>query len=309
MRRGQSAVVGNVLLVALVVVAAVSVAVYGNSAVGGLAEPPEISLDASQATGASDYESRAALQVEHGGGAELAVDDLSILVDGERVGNRSNLTARYPGGSFAIGDQLVIEQTGDAGFTGGETVTLLYHAGDDTFRLRSFTVEGGGPGAGPSVFGFEESSVGQAPDDPWQTEERRYPEPTLEVRDSHAASGERSLYLSTGATGHDGASIAKATIAVNLTDVAEIRIDYHDQEDAQIRLNGSTRASDGHGLQPSPNSWSTVSIDVSGDTGVVDLTLFNSEQTTDSGAASVYFDDIRFYEADGDRIAPEDVLP
>lgn len=96
---------------------------------------------------------------------------------------------------------------------------------------------------------------------------------------------------------------------MNPTGVAEIRIDYYDQNDAQIRVDGTSRTGDYNNLTTDREQWSTVSIDVTGDTGVVDLTLVNREQTADSGSASVYFDDIRFYDADGDRIAAADVLP
>lgn len=125
-----------------------------------------MSLDASQETGASAYESSAALRVEHGGGSDLDPDELSVVVDGERVAARSNLTVRYSWSPFDVGGSLVVEQTADSGLTGCERVLLLYHPGDEMFRLGSFTVEGGGPGAGPSVFGFEETDVGSTPESP-----------------------------------------------------------------------------------------------------------------------------------------------
>ncbi|GAB7094566.1 hypothetical protein JCM30237_17190 [Halolamina litorea] len=290
-----------------------TVMVYGGTLGSALAEPAQVSLEAEQAAGASQYESSAALRISHEGGPAVAPADLAVVVDGERVANRSNLTLSYSASTFGVGEHLVVEQTSPAGLTGGEEVLLLQDTGDSAFRLRSFTVEGGGPGAGPSVFGFEASVVGESPADPWAAAST-WPDGTTEVRADPARSGERALYLSTASDSCDNdgcdVSTATATVRVNLTGVAEIRVDYYDQNDAQIRVDGTSRTGGyGDSFAGGREAWNTISIDTSSDTGIVDLTLANREQTRDSGSAQVYFDDIRFYDADGDRIAAEDVLP
>lgn len=285
---------------------------YGGTLGSGLSEPAQLSLESEQGSGASQYESSAALRVAHAGGPKLATDDLAVVVDGTRVAERPNLTLNYSGSAFTVGERLVVEQTDAAGLTGGEEVLLLQETGDSAFRLGTFTVEGGGPGAGPSVFGFEASEVGDRPADPWESS-TTWPDGTAEVRADPTGSGERALYLSTasGSCDNDGCAVstATATVAVNLTGVAEVRVDYYDQNDAQVRVDGTSRTGDyGASFTSNAKRWNTVAIDVTTDTGVVDLTLANREQTRDSGSAQVYFDDIRFYDADGDRIAAEDVL-
>lgn len=240
-RRGQAPIIGSLLLVLVVSVLAGTVLLYGGSLGSGLADPARTSVDSELESGASLYESTASLRLSHEGGRAVSTDDLAVVVDGTRMADRPNLTLRYSDATFGVGEWILVEQTGETGLTGGEEVLLLQETGESAFRLGSFTVEGGGPGAGPSVFGFESSDVGEAPSDPWSSDRSGGVQSTLEVSNSAAASGEKSLHLSTSRTGGGQASTATASIDVNLTGVAEIRVDYYDQNDAQIRVGGTSR--------------------------------------------------------------------
>jgi hypothetical protein len=139
MHRGSSTVPAALLVLSLVVVAAVAVTA-GTPFANLLTDPPEVSLDVDEARGAGPDEAAATVTFTHAGGDALPAANLYVVVDGERVAARENLTLSRSAPTFDIGERIVVEQTGERGLTGGEELALVYERGDTAFRLRAVTV-------------------------------------------------------------------------------------------------------------------------------------------------------------------------
>ena len=127
------------LILTLVVVAAVA-AWAGSPVASLLTDPPEVSLDVERAREAGPDEAAATVTFTHAGGDALPAANVYVVVDGERVAARENLSLSRSAATFEVGERIVVEQTAESGLTGDERLALVYERGDTAFRLRVVTV-------------------------------------------------------------------------------------------------------------------------------------------------------------------------
>lgn len=140
MIRGNSTLPAALLILSLVVVIGLATSV-ATPVADLLADPPEVSLDVEQPRPAEPDATAATVVFAHAGGDSLPAENVHVVVDGERVADRENLTLSRSAATFGIGERIVLEQTEPSGLTGGERVVLIYERGDTAFRLRATTVE------------------------------------------------------------------------------------------------------------------------------------------------------------------------
>lgn len=139
MTRGSQSLPTRLLIISVLVVIGLAASVASPFATV-LVDPPEISLDVKRALDAGPDEAAATVVFEHQGGDALPAEDVYVVVDGERVAARENLTLSRSASTFGIGERIVVEQTAERGLTGGEELALVYERGDTVFRLRVVTV-------------------------------------------------------------------------------------------------------------------------------------------------------------------------
>jgi hypothetical protein len=139
MTRGRPTLSVALLILTLVVVAVVA-ASAGSPVASLLTAPPEVSLDVDRAREAGPDETAATVTFTHGGGDALPAENVYVVVDGERVAARENLTLSRSASTFGVGERIIVEQTAERGLTGGEELALVYERGDTAFWLRVVTV-------------------------------------------------------------------------------------------------------------------------------------------------------------------------
>ncbi|GAB7011828.1 type IV pilin [Halolamina salina] len=127
------------LVLSLLAVAGVAAAVTTPFA-GVLTDPAQVSLEIEQPRTAGPNETAATVTFTHTGGDAIPADSVYVVVDGERVAGRENLTLSRSSSTFEIGERIVVEQTGPSGLVGGERVVLVYEHEGTAYRLRAVTV-------------------------------------------------------------------------------------------------------------------------------------------------------------------------
>ena len=141
MARGNSTLPAALLILSLLVVVGLATSV-GAPVADVLTDPPGISLDTEQSGSAGPDEAAATVTFAHTGGDAVPAESVHVVVDGERVADRVNLTLSRSAATFGVGERIVVEQTDPSGFTGGERLALVYERGDTAFRLRTTAVDG-----------------------------------------------------------------------------------------------------------------------------------------------------------------------
>ena len=127
------------LLISLLVVAGAAVAVTTPFA-GVLTDPAQVSLEVERPRTAGPNETAATVAFAHTGGDAIPADSVHVVVDGERVAGRENLTLTRSSATFETGERIVVEQNGPGGLVGGERLALVYERGGTVYRLRAVTV-------------------------------------------------------------------------------------------------------------------------------------------------------------------------
>ena len=154
--RGQSAVVGVVLLVALTIVLATTVGTFafglGSDETNGYSP---VDSDLGQTAPASQGERSAAVifSIDHIS-EKIPEEEVEIIVDGERVEDRPGLhrTDKGADDGFGAGDSIVVNQTDRTAFHAGVEVQVVRVQGDRGTLLDELTLEGRNVSIGS--FGF-----------------------------------------------------------------------------------------------------------------------------------------------------------
>jgi len=160
-----------------------------------------------------------------------------------------------------------------------------------------------------STFIFTESKLGSPPVSPWSyayNGDEDVDDTKINVTSAKSAVGDRSVLIQSEKHQSTGErSTPEISTDLNLTNVATIKFQAQGAtDDLVVKVGGDTKISNG-GLS-SYNSWNTVSVDVSGKSGIQKL-LFSARES-DGGIASVYIDDIRFNDSSGDPVSKSEVL-
>lgn len=309
--RAQSSVIGTVLIVAVVVVLSAAIGVYTTS----LASPssvPQAGFAVTQEGVAGDDELSVTIRFAHEAGDSLATDNLEVRIDGTAATELSSVSASMPAKTAAGGDTLTLTQDSKYGLTGGESVSVVYVTEDESATLATHEVNGQDPGATLEILSFESGSPGDtSPPDPWN-EVFNPQEGSMNILGSPVSDGSRALKIQgTGNGVNDKMRTGQNVgVTVNVSDVAEIRYDVYvnstNKNAGELRMtvfkNGNEKKFDGL-AGSNTNQWLSRTIDVSGLSGEVKVIAH-----ADGSDNEAVFDNIRFYDANGDQIPASEIL-
>lgn len=249
--RGSSSVIGVILMVAVTVILAAIVGVYGMGFAENPRNPAQITLSGGQENLAGSDETQAYIEYTVEAGESLPKEQITVLVDGVEASN-ADVQVSYSEDTLGAGDTITITQNDKTDLIGTEEIHILYDAPDssETSLLESKTVETGGPAKQVPEFTFEPFSTGTNPGTPWSTDEGA--SGTVKVSNNQASEGSNSVYISTT---DGGGSYAELSVDVDLTHVETIRFAYYNNSgeanDMAVKIDGSTiqRMSSGSGWQ------------------------------------------------------------
>jgi len=154
--RGQSAVIGVVLVVALVVVLGTTVAAYSFGVVDRSSNsysPADSNLKQTLPASQGEDSAKVVLTFTQVG-ETIPSDQIKILADGQPVENSSKLNRTNSAGnnSLGAGDSITIHQTDRTGLHGGTKIQVVRVRSDQTTLLHTKTLDGRNVSIGS--FGF-----------------------------------------------------------------------------------------------------------------------------------------------------------
>lgn len=308
--RGQSGTIGVVLMVAVVVVLSGAIGTFVVGLPGKVSSTPQAGFEIEQSGIAGGGESDATVRVTHISGDTIDASNLRVQIEGTPVEDAAGVEADGFEGKVSSGDSVTINQTGSIGLIGGETVRVIYVADDEgeAVVLARHEVEGEGYESVDigAVLSFEDGSDGDtSPPSPWFVVDG---DGTMNISDNRPSDGNVSLYIegSGGGQNDGGKSDQNVGVRVDLTNVATIKADAYiaQNDNSQGEIQAIFKNDTGYYQSPRMG-WTQKSTGWHNDSQV-DVTSLDGEYVfmfhADGANNRGYFDNVRFYDASGNRI-------
>lgn len=301
--RGVTSTLGVVVLVAVTLIVAGTIGAFAFGVIEVPGEPAYASFEVVENDGFGAVEASARLKLEMAGGNAIDASSITVLVDGTPADSLG--VSLIAPSTLEPGATVAINQSVAPGIEGGDTITLVREVNDEERILAEVTAKAGDipwSDRDPALV-FTSYAVGSMPGSPWSISGGANSQSTIVVDDTKAYIGDRSVKIHSDSTDDDSDRGQLSLQNLNLSKVDTIQYRLSDPlEDDDVRVNvGGDETQVG-----STDGWATFQVDASSATGSQTVTFTFEEQTNDA-AFTVWFDDVRFLDADGDVIPPEEL--
>lgn len=315
--RAISSAIGVVFVVVVAVMLSTAVATF-TMGIGLPDRAPQAGFAVIQEGVADVDESSTSVRFAHESGERIDTEQLEVRVGGIPVDELAGVSSSFSSDSLTGGEAVTLTQTGDYGLTGAETVSLVHVAGNESTALASHEVRGETPGFDLQVLSFEAGTAGDTePPGPWANvlEDDIAQEGDAEIQTTHVSDGDVALQIQGegDGTNNQGEAGRNVGVTVDLSDVAEVRYDvYTEQLDGgngelqfMVFQDGSRQTADtfSNGSFSVDTWYHDRSVDVASISGEAKV-VAHADGSQNEGV----FDNVRFYDENGDRIPAREIL-